>query len=232
MRLPRMDTAKLTLVREPFDHPDYLFELKHDGFRALAYISDGHCELVSRRRNAYKNFGELRDRLAGLKVKDAVIDGELVCLDSEGRSIFNELLFRRGAPIFYAFDLLYLNGRDLRQLPLIERKEKLRAVIEKSALPDVLCGKYIEGGGVDLFNEVMRRNLEGVVAKRKNGIYTTVSGWLKVKNPRYTQSERRYELFESFKQQPKRELPAIPKKPPLRSKPVAKKISLKKQTQR
>jgi hypothetical protein len=90
----------------------------------------------------------------------------------------------------------------------------------------VLCGKYIEGRGVDLFNEVVRRNLEGVVAKRKNGIYTTVSGWLKVKNPTYTQSERRYELFDSFKtQQAKRELPAIPKKPPLRAAPVPRKTT-------
>lgn len=69
-------------------------------------------------------------------MKNAVIDGEFVCRDSEGRSIFNELLFRCGCPIFYAFDLLYLNGRDLRQRPLIERKEKLRALVEKSGLPD------------------------------------------------------------------------------------------------
>jgi bifunctional non-homologous end joining protein LigD len=86
MRPPRIDTAQLTLVRQPFDHPDFLFELKHDGFRALAYISEGQCELVSRRRNSYKSFRELRDHLAGLKVKNAIIDGELVCLDSEGRS--------------------------------------------------------------------------------------------------------------------------------------------------
>jgi bifunctional non-homologous end joining protein LigD len=193
--------------------------LKHDGFRALAHIWDGNCELVSRKRNVYKSFQELKENLTKLKAQNAVIDGESVWLDTEGRSIFNELLFRRGCPTFYAFDL-YLNGRDLRQLPLIERKEKLRALIERSALPDVLCGKYIEGRGVDLFNEVVRCNLEGVVAKRKTGTYATVSGWLKIKNPNYTQSERRYELFESFKQQPKRELPAIPKKPPLRAVPV------------
>jgi bifunctional non-homologous end joining protein LigD len=212
-----MDSAQLTLLRQPFDHPDYLFELKHDGFRALAYISEGRCELVSR-----------RDRLAGLKVKDAVIDGELVCLDSEGRSIFNELLFRRGLPIFYAFDILYLNGRDLRQLPLIERKTKLREVIEKSGLTDVLCGKFVEGRGVDLYNEVVRRNLEGMVCKRRTETYSVVSGWLKVKNPNYTQSERRYELFDSFKaQQRKRELPAIPKKPPMRAIPVQRKKTAK-----
>jgi bifunctional non-homologous end joining protein LigD len=130
-----MDTAQLTFVRQPFDDSNFLFELKHDGFRALAYISDGQCELISRRRNSYKNFGELRGHLAKLKVKSAVIDGELVCLDSEGRSIFNELLHRKGRPTFYAFDLLYLNGRDLRQLPLLERKEKLRALIEKERPP-------------------------------------------------------------------------------------------------
>jgi bifunctional non-homologous end joining protein LigD len=229
MRPPRFDTAQLSLVRTPFDDPDFLFELKHDGFRALAHIWDGNCELISRKRNAYKSFQDLRDNLAKLKVNSAVIDGELVCLDSEGRSIFNELLFRRGSPIFYAFDLLYLNGRDLRQLPLIERKEKLREVIERSKLPDVICGKYVEGRGVDLFNEVVRRNLEGVVAKRKTGTYTTVSDWLKIKNPLYTQSERRHELFDSFKTRqtanPKR--PPIPKKPPLRAVPVRRKKTSK-----
>jgi len=227
MRLPRMDPARLTLIREPFDHPEFLFELKHDGFRALAYISDGHCELISRRRNSYKSFGELRAHLAGLKVRNAVIDGELVCLDAEGRSIFNELFLRRCSPIFYAFDLLYLNGRDVRQLPLVERKEKLRSLIEKSALPDVLCGKFVEGRGIDLFNEVVRRNLEGVVAKRKNGTYSVVSSWLKIKNPNYTQSERRHELFESFnaKATTGAKLPPIPKKPPLRAVPVPRKTA-------
>jgi ATP-dependent DNA ligase len=119
-------------------------------------------------------------------------------LDAEGCSIFNKLLFRRGCPIFYPFDLLYLNGRDLRELPLTERKEKLRKLIGNNALPDVICGKYIEGRGVDLFNEVVLRNLEGVVAKRKTGTYATVSSWLKIKNLNYTQSERRHELYEIF----------------------------------
>ena len=165
--------------------------------------------------------------MAGLKVKNAVIDGELVCLDAEGRSIFNELLLRRGCPIFYAFDLLYLNGRDVRQLPLMERKDKLRALIEKSALPDVLCGKFVEGRGIDLFNEVLRRNLEGVVAKRKTGTYSAVSSWLKIKNPNYTQSERRHKLFESFKVKAPSEakLPPIPKKAPLRAVPLPRKTA-------
>jgi bifunctional non-homologous end joining protein LigD len=219
-----MDTAQLSLVRLPFDHPDFLFELKHDGFRALAHIWDGRCELVSRKRNVYKSFQGLKDNVAKLKVQDAVIDGELVSLDSEGRSIFNELLHRKGSPTFYAFDLLYLNGLDLRQLPLIERKDKLRILIEKSRLSDVICGKYVEGRGIDLFNAVCQRNLEGVVAKRKTGTYTTVSGWLKIKNPSYTQSQGRHELFETFKAKQAKEVPPIPKKPLQRSVVVPKNV--------
>jgi bifunctional non-homologous end joining protein LigD len=220
MPLPLMNAAKLTLIRQPFDHPDFLFELKHDGFRALAHIWDGKCELVSRKRNSYKSFQALRDNLAMLKVKNAVLDGEIVCLDSEGRSIFNDLLHRKGFPVFYAFDLIYLDDRDLRQLPLVERKLKLREILDKSKLPYVICGKYIEGRGIDLFTEVCQRNLEGIVAKRKSGTYSTISGWLKIKNPNYTQSEQRHELFESIKAKtaaPRLNLPPIPKKPPRRA---------------
>jgi ATP-dependent DNA ligase len=99
MRPLRFDTTQLSLVRIPFDDPDFLFELKQDGFRALAHIWDGNCELISRKRNAYKSFQALRDNLAKLKVENALIDGELVFLDTQGRSIFNELLFPRGCPI-------------------------------------------------------------------------------------------------------------------------------------
>jgi bifunctional non-homologous end joining protein LigD len=102
-----MDAAQLTLFRTPFADPDFIFELKVDGFRGLAYIDDGVCALVSRRRNQYKSFKDLQSSLGQLKVKNAVIDGEIACLDDQGRSIFNELLFRRGFPIFYAFDILY-----------------------------------------------------------------------------------------------------------------------------
>jgi hypothetical protein len=94
-------------------------------------------------------------------------------------------------------------------------------------LPDVICGKYVEGRGVDLFNEVCERNLEGIVAKRKTGTYFTISGWLKIKNPNYTQSGRRHELFESFKTKSfnsERNLPPIPKKPPRRVITAPKKV--------
>jgi bifunctional non-homologous end joining protein LigD len=104
-QFPTIRLAIPRRVADPFDHPDWIFELKHDGFRALAYIGDGRCDLISRKNNTYKSFGPLRQALAELRLRDAVLDGEIVCLDDEGRSQFNELLHRRGQPAFYAFDL-------------------------------------------------------------------------------------------------------------------------------
>src|ERR1700676_3816310 len=100
-------------------------------------------------------------------MKNAVLDGEIISLDSDGRSIFDDLLHRKGSPVFYAFDLIYLDDRDLRQLPLVERKRKLLKLLDDNNLPDLICGKYVEARGIDLFNEVCRRNLEGIVAKAK-----------------------------------------------------------------
>src|SRR5438477_8917018 len=92
--------------REPFSHPGWLFELKHDGFRALAFVQNGKCRLVSRNGNEFKNFSTLALTLPKeLSAQSAVLDGEIVCLDDQGRSQFNELLFGRGEPRFYAFDL-------------------------------------------------------------------------------------------------------------------------------
>src|ERR1044071_6081877 len=90
-------------IREPFDHQEFIFELKHDGFRALAHITPGACQLVSRRGNAYKSFRGLCESLSTLNC-EAVLDGEIVILDQDGRPQFYDLLRRRGEPTFYAFD--------------------------------------------------------------------------------------------------------------------------------
>jgi bifunctional non-homologous end joining protein LigD len=108
--LPSVTPAKLTKSLAPFDDPDWLFELKHDGFRSLAYVEDGRCRLVSRHRNVYKSFENLRETLAKLKAESAILDGEIVCLDENGCSQFKELLYRRGRAVFFAFDLLWLDG--------------------------------------------------------------------------------------------------------------------------
>lgn len=91
---PEITIAKLARSLAAFDDPDWLFELKHDGFRALAYFEEGRCRLVSRHRNTYKSFETLSKALRGLRAKNGILDGEIVCLDSEGQSQFKELLYR------------------------------------------------------------------------------------------------------------------------------------------
>ena len=82
---------------EPFNHPDWIFEIKWDGFRALAYVEDGRCRLVSRNGNEFKSFSGLNVALPlECRAKRAVLDGEIVCLDKRGNSQFRDLLFRRG----------------------------------------------------------------------------------------------------------------------------------------
>ena len=198
MRLSRIATA--------FDHADFLFEWKADGFRSLVYLEQGYCELVSRKRNHYKSFNGLKAALAKLKVKDAILDGELCCLDSEGRSLFNELLYRRAEPVFYCFDLLWLNGHDLRQLALVERKRRLRQLVAKNRCERLIFAQHIAKHGTALYREICERDLEGIVCKRKDGAYSSAGQWLKVLNPNYTQHSGRHEKFTAFKERSSRAL--------------------------
>src|SRR5438045_56818 len=97
----------------PFDHPDWIFEVKWDGFRSLLYSDDDGVRLVSRNRNAFKSFPGLCEGLArDVKGRRCVLDGEIVCLDSEGRPQFRDLLFRRAEPFFYAFTFCGTSMRD------------------------------------------------------------------------------------------------------------------------
>jgi bifunctional non-homologous end joining protein LigD len=184
---------------EAFSHPDWVFEIKHDGFRGLAYVEDESARLFSRRGNAYKSFHELSTWIGRhLKVENAVLDGEIVCLDSDGRSSFNDLLYRRADPYFYAFDLLWLNGNDLRDLPLGRRKEKLRTIIPPSP-SRVLFSDHLEREGAQLFDFACQQDLEGVVAKWKHGSYlpnSSATTWIKIKNPSYSKIDGRNEQFE------------------------------------
>ena len=103
---------RLLRVPEPIDHPDFIYEVKHDGFRALAYIEDGRCRLVSRNGHVFKSWPDFANEIAGaIRCSSAVLDGELCCLDSDGRSNFYRLMFRRELPFFYAFDVLAIDAR-------------------------------------------------------------------------------------------------------------------------
>ena len=196
--LPRIRPMRLRLAKDPFDHPDYIFQLKHDGFRAIAYIDRGDCRLVSRNLKALP-FKALRASLAAMSVTDnAILDGEIIVLDNSGVSQFNSLLSRKGedAAVFYAFDLIWINDTDLRESPLVERKERLLELVRKSRCQRLLFAQHIDGAGKQFFEHVCARDLEGIVAKRKMGSYKDDgNAWLKIKNPSYSQAEGRHELL-------------------------------------
>lgn len=121
--LPRITPIAPTRIRAPFDDPDFVWELKHDGFRALAYVESGSCQLISRKNIVYKSFTGLATALAGLRVKNAILDGELVVLGSDGRSQFMDLMRRRTqTALYYVFDMPWADGVDLRPLPLFGAK--------------------------------------------------------------------------------------------------------------
>jgi bifunctional non-homologous end joining protein LigD len=203
MPLPHVLPMVLARAMEPFDHPEFLFEMKYDGFRALAYIEDGQCQLISRKKHAYKAFDLLCQQIARtVNVSEAIVDGEIACLDGEGRPIFDQLMYRRGEPCFCAFDILWLNSQDLRGRPLIERKAILRQVIPITPPSSLLYVGHEDGRGIELFNAVCAYDLEGVVAKWKYGEYTgndKTSSWLKIKNATYSQAVGRREQFDRFR---------------------------------
>jgi bifunctional non-homologous end joining protein LigD len=186
---------RLRLIKEPFDNPDYIFELKHDGFRAVVYVENGECRLVSRNLKNLR-FESLQLALAKLPVKNAIIDGEIVCLDERGVSQFNQLLNRKAEPVLYGFDLLWLDDEDLRRLPLVERKGRLAGLVEASHCERILFAQHVEGEGKRMFEQICVHDLAGIVAKRKLGIYKDDgNSWLKIKNRSYSQAEGRHELL-------------------------------------
>jgi bifunctional non-homologous end joining protein LigD len=188
----------LLRTAEAFNHPDWVFELKHDGFRALAQIEGHQCTLVSRRRHVYSQFPQLQVELAhAVRAHSAVLDGEIVCLAPDGRSKFYDLMFRREWPHFIAFDVLEIDGEDLRAKPLLERKRRLRRIMPRIETR-LLYHDHVVGRGADLFAAVCARDLEGVVAKWKPGRYYSdgqMTSWLKIRNPAYSQIEGRHEVF-------------------------------------
>jgi bifunctional non-homologous end joining protein LigD len=195
--LPSFEPLPLERARGPFTHADWFFEIKWDGFRALAYIENGRCRLVSRNGNEFKSFSALNVSLPlECRAQRAVLDGEIVCLNDSGSSQFRNLLFRRGEPRFYAFDLLYCDGEDLRYLPLQERKHRLKGITPRSGLRLLYCD-HIELAGEEFFQLVCERDLEGIVAKRRYDPYLADNTtWLKIRNRSYSQWAGREELFE------------------------------------
>jgi len=190
---------RLLSIPEPFDHPDFIFEPKIDGFRTLAHVRGHRCELISRNGTTFKSWPQLAEEIAhAVRADDAILDGEICCLEPDGRSNFNKLLFRREWPYFYAF-ALPVNGRDVRALPLLERKRELLRIMPKIECR-VLYLDHLAERGCDFFRVACDQDLEGIVGKWTRGTYQIdgrSTSWLKIKNADYTQIRDRHELFAS-----------------------------------
>jgi len=178
----------------PFEHPDWIFEPKMDGFRAVAYVEGGTCRLVSRNWNAFKTFEPLATAIAQeLAGRSAILDGEIVHPGPDGRPMFYELMRRRGPFCFYAFDLLWLDGIDLR--PLSERKTLLRKMLPRKPRSLVYVQHF--ASGTDLFGVICERDMEGVVTELASVRYPPeATTWAKIKNSSIVRRFGRKDFFQ------------------------------------
>ncbi|MGC1380906.1 MAG: non-homologous end-joining DNA ligase [Candidatus Baltobacteraceae bacterium] len=185
--LPRLKGVMLaTLIGEPFDDPDWLFEIKWDGYRAICTVeAGGKLKLVSRNGlDLLERFPDLADLSGAFASVPVMVDGEIVSLDKHGRSEFGRLQEFKKKPsglTYVAFDLLYADGTDLRSKPLEERKALLERLIRDETL--VLYSKHVVGRGKALFARARERNLEGIIGKKRTSTYQERRSrdWVKIK---------------------------------------------------
>jgi bifunctional non-homologous end joining protein LigD len=158
-------------------------------------------------RHTFKQWPQLAEEIAhAVRAHSAVLDGEICCLEPDGRTHCNKVLFRREWPFFYTFDVLSIDGENLTTLPLLERKRRLLRIMS-TIETRLLYLDHIEERGCDLFRVACERDLEGIVAKWAQGTYWTDgrrTSWLKMKYADYTQMPDRRELFELRQFEPRR----------------------------
>jgi bifunctional non-homologous end joining protein LigD len=182
------------LKEKAFSHPNWVFEIKWDGVRAIAEIKDGRTRLWARSgRDVTGEYPEFKELATKFRVKNAIVDGEIVTLEKDGRSNFHKLQNRLGVqnpsqklmqsvPLdYYAFDLMYADGYDLRKAPLVERKELLQKVLTGN--DRVHYSEHIAEKGEELFEAARAKGLEGIIGKVKDSTYpgARTSSWLKLK---------------------------------------------------
>ncbi len=181
-----MKVMLATLVDEPFDDRNWVFETKWDGFRTLAKKGVG-VQLLSRGTKSYtEHFPSIVQELERLRAR-CFLDGEMVILDRQGRSKFqllqNYQRTRKGTPYYYVFDILSLNGKNLRSKPLLERKKILHTLLKTASMPHVKYSDHVAGKGKAFFKKALHKGLEGMIAKRGESHYLLRRSreWLKVK---------------------------------------------------
>ncbi len=175
-----------TKASEIFNKADWIYELKWDGYRALANVSEGKVDLYSRNGISYKQkFSSIYQNLKSIP-HDVILDGEIVALDEDGLPNFQSLQNYQTNPIgelrYYVFDLLFLNGHNIMHLPLLERKSLIEDVIED--IPQVFYCDHIDTMGKSFYEKTVAAGMEGVIAKKADSEYIPGSrsrNWLKIK---------------------------------------------------
>lgn len=193
--LCRPDAPGILPRANPFDGAEWVFEPKYDGFRALLLSTPQSVELDCRRSLGPEPARDLCQRIAGvLGGRDAILDGEVVALDRQGKPVLRDLLRGRGFLTFAAFDLLRLDGQDLTPLPLAERKHHLARLLPADTGPlyKVLT---VDECGRALFEAIRKLDLEGIIAKRKRDPYSPDATWFAVANPVYARPEEPVDPF-------------------------------------
>lgn len=176
-----------TLINAPFDNPDWSYEVKWDGYRALAYINDGSVALSSRNN---KSFAEKYYPITAAIKKwsiDVVLDGEIIVIGKDGKANFSALQNWRseadGDLVYYVFDLLWYEGKDIMGLPLSERQAILKKILPATD-DHIRISPVFNSNGLDFFEAVKKMGLEGIMAKKLDSVYSPDSrnkDWLKIK---------------------------------------------------
>jgi bifunctional non-homologous end joining protein LigD len=175
------------LVESPFNDPQWIFEVKWDGYRAIAEVKcDGTVALYSRNGTSFiRDYPEIVKELSKLQI-DAIFDGEIVVTNKDGKADFGLIQnYKRrseGYLLYYIFDLLFINGFDIKGLALHKRKEILQRILPQS--PHLKYNDHIEGNGVDFFQAAKAIDIEGIIAKDKNSTYQSgirSRQWQKIK---------------------------------------------------
>ncbi len=186
--LPTFVSPMLARSGQPFDDVDWLFEVKWDGFRTLCRRDASDGQLLGRRRTSFtERFAALAKTLSSL-TPGTLLDGE-ICLMIEGKPSFEALLRRRherssGTVVYVAFDLLYHRGRPMLDMPLSERRERLKHIVHRAASPLLQLSNGVVGEGIAFFQHCTEQGLEGMIAKRLSSIYrpgARSGDWLKIK---------------------------------------------------
>ncbi len=174
-----------TLVDKPFDDEGWSYEVKWDGYRALGYLTKGKVMLRSRNNKTFEKYYPIYDALGQWPV-DLILDGEIVVLNDKGQSDFGALQNWRseadGPLIYYVFDLLWMDGRDLTGVPLAQRRSLLESVVPQDGT--IRYSESFDTGGKEFFAKAQQLGLEGIMAKRTDSLYTPgvrTREWLKIK---------------------------------------------------